>query len=142
MNSSREVRRREQGVEQPLATELMLPMPINELHCRVAIRKYVIHFVGVPPLLGKVASIVDRQWLRKAFWISHDVDEFCQNLRSQREPIAVIEQPCECRFCILMKRMLGDSGRNEEPSIQSMVQFCCSSISSSRSLLASSYERT
>ena len=94
------------------------------------------------PVTDVTRGIINRQGLRETLRVSHDMDEFSEDLRSERKAIAICHQLSEDSLCILMKWMLRDSNRDEEPGIKSVVQFRCSSISSNKSQSASSAAST
>jgi hypothetical protein len=127
------IRCRQQRIEQPLSPQAMRAMPVEELLHSRCIGKGMINLAGRPPLQCQLAGIVDRQRSGESPWVGHDVNEFRQDLRSQRKPVAATHQFFQHGPSGRMLRMLGQLQSNQKSGVDSVIHTRPSSISSSRS---------
>src|SRR5438105_4968961 len=70
-------------VQNSLSSELMLFEPVQSQAGGSGIREYLLNLLCIPPSACLGNGVRHGQGTLKAAWISHDVDEFGKNLRSQ-----------------------------------------------------------
>lgn len=82
-------------VKQSFPPQPVLPHPVKEQDCTGVAGKNLDHAPAIPPPECPSQSVAYIQRSLKAPGIGHYVQEFTQNLRSNRKPLVLCDEPLE-----------------------------------------------